>query len=66
MATSSTPAIMVSSPGSPKPGPSPPEAAAWVGVADLVTGLFQFESVGGLVDGVAPGALVVAWADGAS
>ncbi len=55
------------SPGSPKPGPSPLEAAAaWVGLADLVSGLFQFESVGGLVDGVAPGALVVAWAEGAS
>jgi hypothetical protein len=61
--TSSTPAKMVSSPGSPKPGPSPPEAAAWVGVADLVTGLFQFESVDGLVDGVA---LVAAAADGVS
>jgi len=55
---------MVSSPGSPKPGPSPPEAAAWEGVADLVTGLFQFESVDGLADGVAPVALVAAAADG--
>jgi hypothetical protein len=34
-----------------------------VGVADLVTGLFQFESVDGLVDGVA---LVAAAADGVS
>jgi hypothetical protein len=32
----------------------------------LVTGLFQFESVDGLVDGVAPVALVAAAADGAS
>jgi hypothetical protein len=36
-------------------------AAAWVGLADLVTGLFQFDSVEGTaVDKVAPGAVVVA------
>lgn len=62
--TSSTPAMMLSSPGSPKPGPPPLEtAAAEVGLADLVNGLFQFESVDGLADGVA---LVAAWAEGAS
>jgi hypothetical protein len=51
---------MASSPGSPKPGPSAPEtAAAWVGLADLVTGLFQFVSEEGTaVDDVAPGAAV--------
>jgi hypothetical protein len=32
----------------------------------VVSGLFEIDSVGGLVDGVAPGALVVAWAEGAS
>jgi hypothetical protein len=67
MPTSSTPAMTLHSPGSPKPGPSPLEAAAaWEGLADLVTGLFQFESVDGLVDGVVPGALMVAWAEGVS
>jgi hypothetical protein len=37
-----------------------------VGVADLVSDLFQFESVDGPVDGVPPGALVAAWAGGVS
>ena len=41
-------------------------AAAWEGLADLVAGLFQFESVDGPVDGVVPGALVVARAEGVS
>jgi hypothetical protein len=41
-------------------------AAAWVGLADLVSGLFQFESVDGPVDGLAAGALVAASADGVS
>jgi len=63
--TSSTPTKMVSSPGSPKPGPSPLEtAAAWVGLVDLVIGLFQFDSVDGrAVDGVALWALVAASLD---
>ena len=52
---------MVSTPGSPKPGPSSPEtAAAWVGLVDLVTGLFQFDSVEGTpVDNVEAAAVVV-------
>ncbi|MDQ0679395.1 hypothetical protein QFZ30_002777 [Arthrobacter pascens] len=67
MPTSSTPAMTLNNPGSPKPGPSPlGAAAACVGLADLVSGLFQFESVDGPVDGVAPGVLVTAWADGVS
>lgn len=62
MPISSTPTKMVSIPGSPKPGPSLPEtAAAWVGFVDLVTGLFQFESVeGATVDKLAPAAVVTA------
>lgn len=56
--------MMLSSPGFPKPGPPPREAAAaWVGLADLVNGLFQFDSVDGPVYGVA---LVAAGAEGAS
>ena len=59
--------MTLNSPGSPKPGPSLlGAAAAWVGLADLVSGLFQFESVGGPVDGLAAGALVTASADGVS
>jgi hypothetical protein len=66
--TSTTPAMMAGRPGSPKPGPSPAlTAAAAVGLADLVTGVFQFDDVDGAAGaGVAPGELVVASADGAA
>ncbi|WP_307077065.1 hypothetical protein [Arthrobacter pascens] len=59
--------MTLNSPGPPRPGPSALErTAAWVGLADLVSGLFQFDSVDGLADRMAPGALVTASADGAS
>ena len=55
---------------SPAPGPVPslPEmAAAWVGLADFVMGLFQLDSVDGpAVDGVGLGDAVVASAAGVS
>lgn len=66
--TSTTPAMMAGSPGSPKPGPAPAlTAAAAVGLADLVAGVFQFEAVDGPPGaGVALGELVVASADGSA
>jgi hypothetical protein len=65
--TSTTPAMMAGRPGSPKPGPSPAlTAAAAVGLADLVAGVFQFDAVDGPAGaGVAPVELVVA-VDGAA
>lgn len=61
--------MMANSPGLPKrPEPSSREtAAACVGLADLVTGLFQFDSVDGVADdGDALGMVVLGGSDGVS
>ena len=59
---------MASSPGPPKrPEPSLREtAAACVGLADFVMGLFQFDSVDGAADDAGLGMVVLGAADGVS
>lgn len=59
--TSSTPAVMVRGSGPPVPGPpAGATAAAWVGLAGLVTGLVQFDSVEAVAEDVVPGSVIAA------
>ncbi len=56
--------MMASSPGPPKRPSFRETAAACVGLADLVMGLFQFDSVDGTADDAGLGIVVLGTADG--